>query len=138
MKQKPAYTEFQPRLYRPRISFYWWLERWHYLKFMLRELSSVFVAYFVVITLLQIRALAQGPDAYQAFQTRMTAPLFVILNVVSLLFVLFHTITWFNLTPSAMVVRIKGNRLPDVLIAGPNYVAWVVISAVIAWIVMRG
>jgi len=138
MKQKPAYTEFQPRLYRPRISFYWYLERWHYLKFMLRELSSVFVGYFVVVTLFQIRALAQGSEAYQAFQTMMAAPLFVILNVVSLLFTLFHTITWFNLTPSAMVVRIKGKRLPDVLVAGPNYVAWVVLSIVIAWIVIGG
>ena len=62
----------------------------------------------------------------------------VILNILSLLFVLFHTITWFNLTPKAIVLRVRGRRLPDLLIAAPNYVAWLVVSGVIAWIVTGG
>ena len=40
----PAYTEFHPRWYRPKITTYWWLGRWPYVKFILRELSSVAVA----------------------------------------------------------------------------------------------
>src|SRR5262245_45899418 len=45
---RPAYTEFPPSWYRPRISTYWWLKRRAYLTFILRELSSVCVAWFVV------------------------------------------------------------------------------------------
>jgi fumarate reductase subunit C len=30
------------------------------------------------------------------------------MNVVTLAFLLFHAITWFNLAPQAMVVRIRG------------------------------
>lgn len=138
MTQRPAYTEFHPRWYRPRMSTYWWLGRWPYMRFIVRELSSIFVALFVVMTLLQIRALRQGPQAYEAFSARLGNPAMLVLAVISLLFVLFHTITWFNLTPKAIVLRVGGKRIPDVLIAAPNYVAWLVVSGVIAWIVTGG
>lgn len=138
MTERPAYTEFHPRWYRTRLSTYWWLGRWPYVKFILRELSSIFVAFFVVITLLQIRALGRGPASYQAFHERLGTPLLLVLNTISLVFVLFHTITWFNLTPKAVVLRLRGKRLPDVLITSPNYIAWLVISGVIAWIITGG
>jgi fumarate reductase subunit C len=47
-------------------------------------------------------------------------------------------VTWFNLAPKAMAVRMRGKRLPAVAIAAPNYAAWVVVSAVVAWILLRG
>jgi fumarate reductase subunit C len=136
-KSAPHYTEFHPRWYRPKVSVYWWLGERHYFKFIVRELSSVFVAVFVVETLLLINALRNGPDAYAHFLQTMQNPLVVILNIISLFFVVFHTITWFNLAPSATPVRVGGKRLPDVMIAGPAYVAWIVISAFIAWMVLR-
>lgn len=131
------YTLYHPRWYRTRVSTYWWLRRWYYLKFVLRELSSIFVAYFVVITLLQIHSLSRGPEAYARFEERMRNPLMIALNAISFLFVLFHTITWFNLAPRAMVVRLGGKRVPDTLIAGSNYLAWLVISAAVAWFILR-
>jgi fumarate reductase subunit C len=107
------------------------------LKFVLRELSSIFVAYFVLITLLQIHSLSRGPEAYARFEERMRNPLMIVLNAISFLFVLFHTITWFNLAPRAMVVRLGGERVPDTLVAGSNYLAWLVISAAVAWFILR-
>ena len=136
MKETPVYTEYHPRWYRPRVSTYWWTSQWSYLKFILRELSSLSVAYFVVLTLLQLRALSRGPASYAAFQGWLKTPLAIALNVVSLFFVLFHTITWFNLTPSAMAVRVRGKRVPDLLVAAPNYVAWLTISALITWLIL--
>jgi fumarate reductase subunit C len=136
-KMAPQYTEFHPRWYRPKVSVYWWLGEWHYLKFILRELSSVFVAVFVIETLMLISALRSGPDAYAAFLQTMRNPLMVVLNIVSFFFVVFHTITWFNLAPSATPVRLGGKRVPDVMIAAPAYVAWFIISAFICWAVMR-
>jgi fumarate reductase subunit C len=131
------YTTHHPRWYRPRVSTYWWLWKWRYLKFVLRELSSIFVAYFVLITLLQIHSLSRGPEAYARFEERMRNPLMITLNAISFLFVLFHTITWFNLAPRAMVVRLGAKRVPEILIAGSNYVAWLVISASVAWFILR-
>jgi fumarate reductase subunit C len=131
-------TEYLPRSYQARVSTYWWLSRWAYLKFILREGSSVFVAWVVIVTLLQIRALTRGPVDYAEFQNWLRNPFVLALNVVSLFFVTFHAITWFNLAPKAMAIRLRGKRLPNLAIAGPNYVAWVVISAAVAWILLRG
>ena len=124
--------------YRPRVSTYWWLFQPSYLKFILRELSSVFVAWFVVVTLLQVRSLSRGPEAYTQFQQWLQKPSVLALDAVSFLFVVFHAVTWFNLAPRAMVVRLRGKRLPDILIAGPNYLAWLVVSGVVAWLLLGG
>lgn len=134
----PTYTEYPPKGYRVGMSTYWWLGRWPYLKFILREISSVFVAWFVIETLLQISALIDGPLAYSEFMEFFRNPLVILLNIVSLFFVIFHAITWFNLAPKAMAVRMGGRRLPNIAISGPNYAAWVVVTAVVAWLVLRG
>jgi fumarate reductase subunit C len=138
MEQSPPKTEEFSRPYYARMSTWWWLSRWKFLKFILRELSSLFVAWSVVMILLLIGALSRGPDAYARFQEWLKNPLVIAVNVVSFLFLLFHTISWFNLAPRALALRVRGKRVPDVLIAAPNYVAWLAISAVVAWILLRG
>ena len=138
MSDLSHYAPYHPRWYRRRMSVWWWLKNRAYSKFVLRELTSVFVAFFALLFLWQLRALAQGPDAYAQFMARLKTPPFLILDAVAFLFVLFHTITWFNLTPTAMVMRVKGKRVPDRIVAGSNYVVWVLLSAVVAWIFTRG
>jgi fumarate reductase subunit C len=133
----PAYTEYHPRWYRPRVSVYWWLGQWQYLRFILRELSSVFVGLVVVMTLLQLRALRNGPEAYARFQQHLRSPGVVVVSMLSLIFVLFHTVTWFNLAPRAMAVRMHGKRIPEWWIAAPNYVVWIAASGVVSWLVLR-
>jgi fumarate reductase subunit C len=137
LTRSTEYTEFHPRWYRTRVSTYWWLWKWPYLKFVLRELSSIFVAYFVVFTLAQINCLASGPVSYAEFQERLRNPVILALNVISLFFVLFHVFTWFNLAPHAMVVRLGGKRLPEAMVAGANYAAWIVVSVFVAWLILR-
>jgi fumarate reductase subunit C len=136
-KVVPIYAEFHPRWYRARVSVYWWLGHWRYLKFILRELSSVFVAAFVVITLFQLRALRNGPDAFVRFQHWLRTPAAIVLNVVIFFFVLLHAITWFNLAPRAMPVRVRGRRLPEFLVAVPSYAIWLAVSFAVAWLVLR-
>jgi fumarate reductase subunit C len=136
-KLATGYTEFHPRWYRAPVSVYWWLGQWQYLKFILRELSSVFVALFVVTTLFQVRALLRGPAAYARFEHWLQSPAAIALNLLSFFFVLFHTITWFNLAPKALAMRVHGKRLPDFLVAAPNYALWVLVSVAVAWSVLR-
>ena len=116
----------------------WWLQRKPYLIFMLRELSSVFVAAYLVLFLVMIRRLAQGPAAYESFLESLKAPLAIFFHIVALAFALLHTITWFNLTPQALPLRLGEKRVSPGLIIAPNYVAWMVVSAIIAWLVLRG
>lgn len=133
----PPYTPYHPRWYRTHVSTYWWLHRWVYFRFVLRELTSFGVAYFCVMTLLLVRALSRGPQAFDAFEARLASPLFVGMTVIALLLALFHTTTWFSLSAHAMVVRVGGTRVPGVLITAGNYAAWVVVSAILAWFLLR-
>jgi fumarate reductase subunit C len=49
-----SYPQFQPREYHRSFSNWWWLGRFNYLKFILREFSCVFVGYFLIVTLAQV------------------------------------------------------------------------------------
>jgi len=138
MSADPHYTLYHPRWYRRRVSVWWWLKKGAYTGFVLRELTSVFVAFFAVVTLWQLRALGQGPEAYGAFLARLKTPPFLVLDAIAFLFVLFHAITWLNLTPKAMVVRLRGKRVPDWAILGANYAAWLVLSVAVAFVLLRG
>jgi fumarate reductase subunit C len=113
------------------------MRRRTYFAFILRELSSLFVVWFVVFTLVQIRALSQGAEGYQQFLNFARNPAVVAVNLIALFFVVFHAITWFNLAPKAMVVHLRGKRLPSAYIAAPNYIAWIAVSALVAWIILR-
>ena len=114
----------------------WWLKRSPYFLFMLRELTAVFVGAYVVIFLVIIRRLNEGRAAYEAFLASLKSPLAILFHVVALAFALFHTITWFHLTPKAMAVRIGEERVNPTMIIAPNYVAWAAVSAIIAWILL--
>ena len=131
------YTKYHPRWLRTRVSTFWWLERRSYLMFIVRELSSVFVAWFAVYLLWLIRAISQGPSAYERFLQRSAQPAVLLLNLVTLLFVVFHAITWFNLAPQAIVARLGGKRLPGSLIVASNYAVWVVTSLLVGWLLLR-
>ena len=136
MSAPNLYTLHHPKWYRRRVSVFWWLEKRSYTVFVLRELTSVFVALFAVVTLWQIRSVAAGEEAHARFMTRLGTKAFVAFHVVALAFLLFHSITWFNLAPKAMAVRVRGKRVPDVVVAGSNYVAWLVLSAAVAFILL--
>ena len=130
------YTEYHPRWIRPRISTYWWMQRGAYLKFILREVSSIFVAWFVVYLLLLVRAVIQGEFAYLQFLEWSGRPAVLLMNFVSFFFVVFHAVTWFNVAPQAMVVRLGSTKLPGWVIAGSNYLACAAASALIAWLLL--
>jgi fumarate reductase subunit C len=64
-------------------------------------------------------------------------PVIVGMSVIGLFFLVFHTITWFNLTPRALPLRVRGKRVPEWLVAAPNYTAWIVVSGLVALVFLR-
>ena len=127
-----------PRARQQPVSRGWWLERGSYFMFMMRELSCVFIAWFVVFLLLLVRAVSRGEAFYEHFLQRAAAPGIIVLNVVSLVFVVYHAVTFFNAAPQAMVVSAGGKRVPPAFIGVSHYAAWVVISAMVAWLLVGG
>jgi fumarate reductase subunit C len=130
-------TDTEVRLHRPRVSTWWWTRKRTYFVFVMRELSSIFIAWFVVYLLLLVRAVGEGEAAYQRFLDWAAAPWVVALNLVALAFVLLHTVTWFNLTPQAMEVRIEGHKVPKFHIVAGQYTGLVVVSLFVLWLVTQ-
>ncbi|HET8959380.1 fumarate reductase subunit C [Nocardioides sp.] len=124
-------------LYRRPVSVWWWTRKRTYFLFVMRELSSLFIAWLVFFLLLLIRAVAHGEAAYAEFLERAASPWLVALNLVAFGFLLLHAVTWFSLTPKAMVLSVRGRRVPPAAILGAQYAGLAVVSAFVLWLVTR-
>jgi fumarate reductase subunit C len=138
MMRDHEYSRFQPKSYNTRMPIFWWIRKWAHIKFITRELTSVPIALYAIVLLIHIRAVATGPEAYADFLAVLRTPISIALHAVTFLCVIFHSITWFNLAPKALVIRLRNKRLPAALISAINYVAWIIFSATIAWIFLKG
>ena len=122
------HTRDDQALYHRPVSLLWWTRKRTYFVFVMRELSSIFIAWLILYLLLFVRAVADGPEAYDTFLDRASSPWLVVVNVVAFAFVLLHTATWFLLTPQAMDLRVRGRRLPAAAIVGAQYAGLAVVS----------
>jgi succinate dehydrogenase subunit C len=152
-----------PTTYRQPVSRLWWLKKRTYFLFAMRELSSIFVAWFAVFLMIMVFAIGRGEASYQNFLRWAASPVVVVVNVVALAFLVLHTVTWFVLTSQATVVRGPGGRwvprIKEVRVAGrlvpaatvvrvggkvpagiviaSQYAGLILVSAFIAWLVLR-
>lgn len=114
------------------------MKRWHYFAFVMRELTSVFVAWSVAWLLLLLRAAGLGEAPYRQFLAWSATPLVLVLNGVTVVFLVYHTVTWFNLVPQVMVIRLGRRPVPGAVLAGSNYLAWAAVTAGLAWLLVGG
>ena len=126
------------KLYRRPMPFGWWLERRAYFSFVVRELTCLFVGAFAMLTLWQIRALGDGPEEYAAFVAMLSSPACIAFSVLAFLAALYHTVTWFPAVQTTIVLRVGERRVPGYVITGAHLAGWLVVSAVVAYIVLRG
>ena len=96
---------------------------------MLREVSSVFIALFMVIYILGIYRFTQGKESYESYVATLQTPALQVLFVVIFLFSLYHSVTWFQAAGKIMVVRLGGRTMPPLLVVVANCVAWLLVSA---------
>ena len=122
--------------YHSPVSNTWWLKRKPYILFMIRELTSVFVAGYCIFLMVLVYKLTQGADAYGNFMAALKSPISVVLHLITLVFVLYHTITWFNLTPKILVLYRGEDRIPQGLVAATFYAGWVVVSIIITLLIL--
>ena len=128
------YKKYRPWLYEPRFPILWWVKKWAYTRFILREMTSLAVAFFVVIFLLYVNAVSDGPEAFASYTEWLRSPLSVGLNGIALVGLVFHSITWFNLAPKAMVLHIGQKKVSGSVILFMNYMMWVVVSVGLVWL----
>ena len=137
MTRSHVYTDYHPRWLRRHVSTYWWLEKWAYFAFILREGSCLFVGWFVVYVLLLIQSVGAGPVSYTRFLEWSSTPWVLTLNIVSFAFMIYHAITFFVAAPQAMDVHVGRRRLPASVVLSGHYAAWAGLSAFVTWLLLR-
>ncbi len=116
----------------------WFVRKGAYRRFMVREMTSVFIGGYIVFLLVWLYRMGQGPEQYHALVEAMRRPLPVVLHMLALAAAMYHSITWFNLTPAVMPLRIGEDRLPNAVVAiAMGYLPWVAVSGAILWGVLR-
>ena len=125
-------------VYKQPMSATWWLSSRNYFLFMVREVSALFVALFVVSYLVGLYRLYQGEAQYTAYLESLQTPFAGLSFVVILVFALYHTVTWFSLTPIVMVVRLGTRVIPPKLVLLTNYLVWLILSGILFYLVGTG
>lgn len=123
------------KLFKRKMNIFWWANRWIHIKFILRELTSVCVAAYAILFLFFIQSILKGPEAYENFSSAMLSPVVLALHIIMFVGLIFHSITWFNLAPKAMVIKLGNKNIPGVVIALSNYAGWLAISLFLIWVV---
>ncbi len=112
----------------------WYLAKPRYMQHMAQELTSVFVGAYALLLLWGIRALAAGEEAWQAFLAGLGSPLALGLQWLVLVATLYHSVSWFAVTPKAMPVQVGESFVPGIFIAGAHYLAWIAVSLFILYV----
>ena len=135
-QSNPKYELYHPKWYRKRYPIFWWLERFAYGKFITRELTSLAVGYAAMLVVLQVWVLSRGEPAYERFMEFLRAPPILVFHGFVVLFLLFHTVTWLNLAPKALVLHVRGKRVPDAAVLAAHYAAWLAATVLLVWLLV--
>jgi fumarate reductase subunit C len=119
------------------MSIFWWMSKPSHFRFILRELTSLPVALFSLELIFFLRSVARGSEAYNDFLETLSSPWMILLNLLAFGGLIYHSITWFNLSASAMVVKIGKIRLPGRFIILMNYLGWLIVTFGMVWLLTQ-
>jgi fumarate reductase subunit C len=112
----------------------WIFRHPRYLRYMTREFSCLFIGAWTLMLVCALARLSEGPEAWAAFLQGLQSPLIVAFHVVALAFAVYHSVTWFNLTPKALPLQLGEEFVPDAAISGTHFGAWAVLSIAILYL----
>ena len=93
----------------------WWQKLDFYKAYMLREATSIFAVWFCIVLLYGVLCLVSNPMpglGILSFIEFLRNPIVVFLNIITLIATLYHTVTYFLMTPKVMNIIVKNERLP--------------------------
>jgi fumarate reductase subunit C len=114
----------------------WFMTRWPYRIFMLRELSGVFLAGYMIVLVLLVSNVHDGASAFTDFRTTLRSPGLIIFSAVAFLFALLHTVTWFQAMPKVLPLRYGRDRRVARALVGVNYFMLLALTAAVLVIVL--
>ena len=120
MSRRPYVREVPPTT--------WYFRMPRYMRYMAREVTSIFIGIYTVILLVGLARLTEGQAQYEAYLVALTAPSSVFFHWLALAFALYNSFTWFNVAPKALPIQIGEELMPDMVVAGGHYVVWILLS----------
>ena len=93
----------------------WWKPLSFYRLYILREATAIPTVWFSLVLIYAVLALGKGGNSFAGFIAFLQNPIILILNVATLVAVLFHSKTWFVCAPKASMLIIKGKKVPDIV-----------------------
>jgi fumarate reductase subunit C len=112
----------------------WWLHNYHLVLFMIREMTSMFIAGYAVFLLVLLYL--RFAEKEQVFNEILKSPVSIVLQVIALIFAVYHSVTWFNLTPKAVILWRGEEKVSPALIVGAHYALWAVVSVIVLLLVV--
>jgi fumarate reductase subunit C len=113
------------------ITSEWIFRHPRYVRYMVRELSCLFIGGWTLLMVWGVKQLSEGPAAWAAFLELLKSPASIAFHLLALAFAAYHSVTWFNLTPKALPLQLGEEFVPDWVIAGAHYAGWAVVSFII-------
>jgi len=112
----------------------WIFRHPRYLRYLAREFSCLFIGGWTLLMVWGLKQLAEGPAAWAAFLECLQSPASIVFHVLALAFAVYHSITWFNLTPKALPLQVGEEFVPDAAISGAHFGAWAVLSLAVLYL----
>ena len=113
----------------------WWLKQPRYVRYMMREMSAAFIGIYALVLIAGLFRLSQGEGAYTEFLATAEGLVGLTFAVVAMVFAIYHTYSWFQVTPKAMPLMIGGKRIPGVFIVAAHWLGFVVVSVAL-WLLV--
>ena len=111
----------------------WWQKLDFYKAYMVREATSIFAVWFCIVLLYGVLSLASNPVPGLGiidFIGFLRNPIVVFLNIITLIATLYHTATYFVMTPKVMNIIVKNERLPHHVLRNALWAVTAVISVI--------
>jgi len=88
----------------------WWRRDPFFVRYMIREATALIVAAYALVLLAGVLCLAQGEAAWNGWLTQLRSPVSIVLHVLMLAVMIYHTYSWFEIMPKTMPALFVGGK----------------------------
>ena len=126
MSRKPLIRKYPPTT--------WYFGQARYLRYMAREVTSIFIGAYCVLLVVGLQRLSTGQTAWEGFLLALRSPASIVFQFLCLVAAVYHAATWFNATQKAMPLQIGEDFVPGNVISGAHYVVWILLSLAVLYL----
>jgi len=88
----------------------WWRRDPFFVRYMIREATALIVAAYALVLLAGVLCLAQGEAAWNGWLAQLRSPVSIVLHVLMLAAMIYHTYSWFEIMPKTMPALFVGGK----------------------------